>query len=404
MTTSTTGEPPSGAPPLRRALPGGATSTAVLGPVDPRSLPAWPAWRRLFPALIVLAVCVLEYVSGAEAVVLSLVVVAPLVAASYLPVRETAAYAVLAVATGAVLGIYAQQYERELALTQLVRLSTIAAASALAVVSAQLRVQREARLAQVLRVAAAAQQAVLPPLPARLGPLALAASYDSAAAEAAIGGDTYAAEQTADHGIRLLIADVRGHGLDAVRLAATVLGSFRERAHEAPDLTALVAALDRAVSRAASDEDFVTCLVAQVADDGQLSVANAGHGAPLLLRGGTVTTLDCARPSLPLGLGAQPETVSMPLRPGDRLVLFTDGIAEARRPDDGAFFDVERAVMTYLDQGELGGGLASLRQSVLSWTGDELKDDLTVLVAELDAQPVEQVDREAETRTADDRP
>ena len=377
--------------PLRvLACPGAAPSPAVGGAAlsvesasDSSARRGWVALRRLVPALVVLAVCLLEVVSGADAVVLSLVVVAPLLAASYLSVRTTAAYAVLAVVTGAVLGLYAGQYEAGQTVTQLVRLSTITAASVLAVISARLRLQREARLAQVLRVAAAAQQAVLPPLPPRLGPLALAASYDSAAAEAAIGGDTYAAEATAEHGVRLLIADVRGHGLDAVRLAATVLGSFRERVHEAPDLTALVRALDLAVSRAASDEDFVTCLVAQVAG-GELQIANAGHAAPLLLRSGAVTALECVPASLPLGLGAHPETVAVPVRPCDRLVLFTDGVTEARRPSDGAFFDLERAVVTELGEGDLAAGLARLRRSVLAWTGDELKDDVTVLVVELD--------------------
>jgi serine phosphatase RsbU (regulator of sigma subunit) len=329
-------------------------------------------------------VAVLEVASGAAAVVLSLVVVAPLIAASSLSARATGAYAVLATLTGAALGVPAEQYEQGQVANQAIRLCTIVAAGALAVVGADLRTRRETRLAQVLRVAAAAQQAVLPPLPERLGTLALAASYDSAAAEAAVGGDTYAAELTTEHGVRLLIADVRGHGLEAVRLAVTVLGAFRERAHEAPDAVSLVASLDRAVGRAASDEDFVTALVAQV-QDGVLSLANAGHAPPLLLRGGSVTALSADTEAPPLGLGTRPDLCTVALRPLDRLVLYTDGAAEARRPSDGAFFDVEQAAATHLADGELAAGLAALRASLLSWTGQALHDDVTVLVAELRA-------------------
>ena len=340
-----------------------------------------PVLRRLFPAMLLVAVVLLEVATGSDAVVLSLVVVAPLLAASAMSVRATAAYAVLAVLTGAALGVPSGQYDDEHLLTQSIRLTTVVAASALAVVFADLRTRREVRLAQVLLVAAAAQQAVLPPLPEQLGPLALAASYDSAAAEAAVGGDTYAAELTREHGVRLLIADVRGHGLEAVRLAATVLGAFRERAHEAPDVASLAAALDRSVSRAASDEDFVTAVVAQV-QDGVLSVANAGHAPPLLLRGGAVTVLAAGCESPPLGLGARPSVRTVTLCTGDRLVLFTDGATEARRPSDGAFFAFEDAAAAHLAHGSLRTGLADLRTALLAWTEQALHDDVTVLVAE----------------------
>jgi sigma-B regulation protein RsbU (phosphoserine phosphatase) len=71
--------------------------------------------------------------------------------------------------------------------------------------------------------------------------------YASASAEASIGGDFYEALET-PHGVRLLVGEVRGKGLDAVRLAGVVLGSFRDAAQEHPDLTGVVAALDRSVT------------------------------------------------------------------------------------------------------------------------------------------------------------
>jgi sigma-B regulation protein RsbU (phosphoserine phosphatase) len=94
------------------------------------------------------------------------------------------------------------------------------------------------------------------------------------------------------HGVRLLVGDVRGKGLDAVRLAGVVLGSFRDAAQDRPDLAQVAAALDRSVTRAIGREDFVTAVVVQVAADGSAIVLNCGHPALLLVRAGRATGLD----------------------------------------------------------------------------------------------------------------
>jgi phosphoserine phosphatase RsbU/P len=80
--------------------------------------------------------------------------------------------------------------------------------------------------------------------------------------------------------VRLLVGDVRGKGLDAVRLAGVVLGSFRDAAQDRPDLAQVAAALDRSVTRAIGLEDFVTAVLVQVATDGSAIVLNCGHPAP----------------------------------------------------------------------------------------------------------------------------
>jgi serine phosphatase RsbU (regulator of sigma subunit) len=82
----------------------------------------------------------------------------------------------------------------------------------------------------------------------------------SATANALIGGDLYEAVST-PHGVRIIIGDVRGKGLDAVQLAATVLGAFRQAAAVQPDLPSLVKAIDAVVSAVTGDEDFVTALL-----------------------------------------------------------------------------------------------------------------------------------------------
>ena len=97
------------------------------------------------------------------------------------------------------------------------------------------RARQADRIVELSRLAAVAQAAVLRPLGPQVGPLAVAGRYISASAAADIGGDLYEALDT-PYGVRMIIGDVRGKGLDAVRLASIVLGSYRHVAFERADL------------------------------------------------------------------------------------------------------------------------------------------------------------------------
>ena len=172
---------------------------------------------------------------------------------------------------GAITLIYAESGrhydERDMAFAE-----DIARRAALALENARVFREQSGRLASVTRVAEAAQHAILAPPPARIGAVALSARYVSAAAEALVGGDLY--EVVARPGaVRLLIGDVRGKGLAAVRTATVVLGEFRAAAAEVDDLAEVARQIDRRVRAYLSDEDFITALVAEVADDGSFTVA-----------------------------------------------------------------------------------------------------------------------------------
>jgi sigma-B regulation protein RsbU (phosphoserine phosphatase) len=335
--------------------------------------------RAWLPAAALVLVPAIDLATGPTLVLLAFLIIAPLLAASFLPARTTAAYGLIALAEGAALGAVLGQYTEALN-TQLVRLSIIATCAILSTFTAHSRTRREQHLQRVTRIAAIAQSAILPPIPKRLGPLNVAASYDSADSEADIGGDAYAVFET-PFGIRLLLADVRGHGLDAVHLAATVLGSFRERAHERHDLSDLAHDLDRAVARAGQEEDFVTALLAEV-DGSELRIVNAGHPPPLLIRVGAAISLDLPRPAPPLGLNTDGDTTRIALEPGDRVVLYTDGVTEARRPGDGAFFPLTRLAAPSLGTGTLPEGLAKLRSAITDWVQGPATDDVTILAVE----------------------
>ena len=201
------------------------------------------------------------------------------------------------------------------------------------------QVQQEQQIANVISVAEAAQRAVLRPLPEQLGPLKLGVVYLAAAAEARVGGDLYEVTSTKDNGIRLIIGDVRGKGLGAVEVAADIIGRFREVAHEVGTLNEVAHRLDAGLSRRWGQyEEFVTALLAEIDPDrGKLTILNCGHPPPILISPEDgVTVLEARAPAPPLGLltlgsdaGAKEVCT---FKPNDQLLLYTDGVTEARDP------------------------------------------------------------------------
>jgi hypothetical protein len=192
-------------------------------------------------------------------------------------------------------------------------------------------------------------------------------------------GDFYEALET-PHGVRLLVGDVRGKGLDAVRLAGVVLGSFRDVAQDHPDLAQVTAALDRSVTRAIGPEDFVTAVLVQVLGDGSAMVVNCGHPAPLLVRAGQATELDPPEPAPPLGLGPRPEPLRLRLALGDRILLYTDGASEART--GGGFFPLQTAAAFALVSADLEAGLETLWAELQRHVAGQLHDDVALLLIE----------------------
>ena len=116
-----------------------------------------------------------------------------------------------------------------------VNVAGVVVVTGIAATVAGVRQRQAERIAELARLATVAQQAVLRPIGPQVGSLAIAGRYVSATAAADIGGDLYEALDT-PYGVRVIIGDVRGKGLDAVRLASIVLGSYRHVAYERSDL------------------------------------------------------------------------------------------------------------------------------------------------------------------------
>ena len=197
--------------------------------------------------------------------------------------------------------------------------------------------QQDQQFANVSSVAEAAQRAVLRPLPEQLGPLKLGVVYLAAAAEARVGGDLYEVTYTETHGIRLIIGDVRGKGLGAVEVAADIIGRFREVAHGVGTLNEVAYRLDAGLSRRWGQyEEFVTALLAEIDPiRGKLTILNCGHPPPILISPEDgVTVLEAPAPAPPLGLitlGSDAGAKQVfTFKPNDQLLLYTDGVTEAR--------------------------------------------------------------------------
>ncbi|HEX6967604.1 MAG TPA: PP2C family protein-serine/threonine phosphatase [Micromonosporaceae bacterium] len=326
-------------------------------------------------AVVLLAlVAAIELADGRNANYVGLIAAAPFLAAAFAAWRL-----VLAVGTLATLvGLAFVLAEPSVALAAAINVLGIALATGLAAAVAAIRERQAERIAELSRLALVAQQAVLRPLGPQVGALAVAGRYISAAATADIGGDLYEAVDT-PYGVRVIVGDVRGKGLESVRLASIVLGAYRHVAYERADLRAVVADLDRAVARSLGDEDFVTAVLIEERG-GTLTIVNCGHPAPLLLRRGEVISLDPPTPAPPLGFMPLVQPRIERLEPGDRLLLFTDGLGEARR--DGEFFPIAERAWRLLGHGKVGDGLASLESALVEWVRGRLDDDIALVLLE----------------------
>ncbi|MCC3776599.1 PP2C family protein-serine/threonine phosphatase [Streptomyces sp. UNOB3_S3] len=320
----------------------------------------------------------------------------PALAAVTMGPRGTLAAAAVAVAVSVATATYNHAWGSLQVFTNFLALFLVSGAGFMA--SRAVRTRRQNEIGQVRRIATAAQEVILRPVPARLGPVGAAGMYLAAEAGAQIGGDLYEIVETR-YGVRLIVGDVRGKGLPAVRAAAAVLGAFREASHYEDDLVEVMnhctAALRResavpgAFSEDALLEGFVTALVAQVPDRPVVEVVNRGHPPPLVLCRGGVRALTPSCPLPPLWLedfmtGPPAEAESHPFAAGDRLLLYTDGVIEARDRDD-RFFPLPEAMAKAAEETRADAPrdfLEQLHRRLVLHTQGHLADDAAMLLVD----------------------
>ncbi|UXY25564.1 PP2C family protein-serine/threonine phosphatase [Streptomyces sp. HUAS TT20] len=266
--------------------------------------------------------------------------------------------------------------------------AAIIAVTLAAAYASHLRLQREEMLFQVRLVADAAQKVLLRPLPSRIQDVEIESLYLAAAEHARIGGDFYEAADTM-YGVRLLIGDVRGKGLQAVGAASAVINCFRENAYDQPDLKAIIHRLEISMTRysvatrsAEQSEHFATALLAEIPyDGGQVRILNCGHPPPLLVRRGEIRVIEPTTPSPPLNLanllGDHYSVETVAFTSGDQMLLYTDGVSEAR-DRTGKFFPLADW-MRGLGPTPPRDLLRRLHEDLVRYSGGRLEDDIAAL-------------------------
>ncbi|EPD63310.1 PP2C family protein-serine/threonine phosphatase [Streptomyces sp. HGB0020] len=343
-----------------------------------RALARLTSWAPVLPVLIVAVIVLADMAGGAGMVWLPMLAAGPALAATTNGPRGVLSVGLLAVGLGAALGVRDGISGQELGAL----LSALAAVTLASALASGLRAYRERVLAAVRSVAETAQHALLKPVPSTVGPFQVAVRYSAAAAEARIGGDLYALIPT-PYGVRLIVGDVRGKGLPAVGTAALVLGVFREAAYDEPDLLAVVERIERSLARNLGSDDFVTAVVAGYPRTGQLEMVNCGHTPPLLVRtSGGVEAVEPAQPAPPLGLRALTDHVPrlsvLPFADGDQLLLYTDGVTEAR--DGGReFYPLDEGLARHACD-DPARTLGALHDELLDHVGGRLHDDAALLL------------------------
>ncbi|WP_445149852.1 PP2C family protein-serine/threonine phosphatase [Baekduia sp. Peel2402] len=255
------------------------------------------------------------------------------------------------------------------------------AALALELVSGYTDVVHSARRRKEVAAAAEIQENLLPPRIARLEGAALAGGvlpgYE-------VGGDFFDHASNAE-GVWLMVADATGKGNVAAALSSLGLGAARAARRSGKGLAHTAAEIDATVRSLGDPERFLTLLLALWDPaDGELRWLSCGHPPPLVARAdGTVEELGSSQ-TYPLGAldaGREFMPARARLEPGDRLVLYSDGVSE-RRLDGGSFFGVD-GIRAVLGRPGIEGAAATVRalqDAVIDASAGPMRDDATLLV------------------------
>ncbi|HEU5130382.1 MAG TPA: PP2C family protein-serine/threonine phosphatase [Glycomyces sp.] len=306
--------------------------------------PTVPHWLRLLPIALFLLTLVFQAVSSDPAVVGITTAVVPLVASFILGPLWIAGMAavVAAVVATPFIHIHTDSLDDR-------DLVAFAVVWSVGVGFAWVRTRYQSRLVTIESVAQAAQHAVLPTLPSRIGGLACAGLYRSAQRGARIGGDLFDL-RASPFGIRMILGDVQGHGLPAVSTAAALLASFHEAILDEPDLECIAARLERRIVVDADEghipELFASVLLVEFGEDGEeIRLLSCGHPPPLVLRADRVEEVALeTRPVLGLRLEPAerpPGAAAIPFRSDEILLAYSDGVSEARDAH-GGFYPLEQ--------------------------------------------------------------
>ncbi|MFE4214020.1 PP2C family protein-serine/threonine phosphatase [Streptomyces sp. NPDC056844] len=337
-------------------------------------------WLLLLTAVVV----VLDALTGNDLPLIPLLVVLPALASVYCTVRQTTAVAVWV--TLVVVGSRIASTGAFWDVVFLIGFSALA--SALGVVACAARIRHATEMARLRSAAVALQRQILRPLPVTTEQVCAHGIYEPIEEDRFVGGDIYEVVQS-PHGTRVIIGDVQGKGLPAIGTGFAALGAFREAAVREPELTAVADAVEDAVVRhnAFSAENgeaerFVTALLLGFDGGDRVRVVNCGHLPPRLLHDGEASAVALHRTSVPLGmadLGGEAraaEWIDFP--PGAALMVYTDGVTEARDAA-GVFYPFDERLRGWAGR-DPDQVLEALQADLAAFSGGVRRDDVAVLV------------------------
>ena len=238
-------------------------------------------------------------------------------------------------------------------------------------------------------VARSLQAALLPPVLPQIAGLGLAAKYRVAEGDIEIGGDFYDVIEVGQAVWGIVVGDVCGRGPDAAAITGLMRHSIRAAVVRELLPSRVLALTNDAVLDQIDDSRFCTAAYLRVELDrpkvGSVRVvaSSAGHPRPVVLRSdGRAEVMDCS--GLLLGVAAQPHLVDVEfvLDPGDAVVLYTDGVTEARRGKEmfgeGRLLETVRSLA-----GRDAEGIAAGLDDAVSLYQDDANDDVAILVAKV---------------------
>jgi serine phosphatase RsbU (regulator of sigma subunit) len=238
------------------------------------------------------------------------------------------------------------------------------------------------RIEDELKIARGIQQGLLP---AALPVAGWFRAAGSSIPSTQVGGDYFDVRKVAPDTWAAVVADVSGKGVSSALLASLLQGSFLMASAESGHIEEIMERLNAFLLERTRGEKYATVFYCTLNSSGMLSYSNAGHPAPYLIgRDGRVRKLHTT--GMPVGMieDAPFQMVQTQLSPGDKLVIYSDGLTEAENTD-GAFFDTERLRLAlrencWCDAVQLHRALLEAVDRFSE--GGVVSDDITTLVLE----------------------
>jgi phosphoserine phosphatase RsbU/P len=200
-----------------------------------------------------------------------------------------------------------------------------------------------------------------------------------------VSGDYCDLMSTDDGELYFLIGDVSGKGVAASFLMSRLHAIFRSLISLGFGVSELVERANHLFADTTMRPYYATLVCGKAAPDGRVEICNAGHCAPLFIHGNAVSPI--AATGLPVGMFCQEryESVQLEWQKGDRLLLYTDGLSEARDRDDLEYGDSRiHSLLSECAQLPNATVVSRLLDDVRNFsTGTQISDDLTIMAIEM---------------------